>query len=135
MKKRYVRDPEKEKEHNERWVQIVNEMEYEPDEDFEEIYGLILSEGEFGHRGYWYGFQHISPKWWDIIIQDMNNPEQAGDEQWYNHCPRVKFESMRDIVSQFKLLNDNRTLLEIYCEYYGKQCPLILPPPKRYPDV
>lgn len=110
----------------------IAKYQFEPEEDFQELYNFILGEGEFAHNGYWYYFAHLCPGW-AIIIEDLNDENRGSVNECYTTWPREQFATRADLVSQFKLRNDGRTLLEYWCDYFHKPRMLFPPVPKYYP--
>lgn len=123
-----------EKELNETLKKII----WKPEDTIQELYDLILSEGDFDHKGFEYHFvQHgdYIKDGWDVFIIDLNDDAQAFSENWNETCPREFFKTRAELISQFHLKNDGRTILEYYCDYFKKPRLLVPPVPTDYPEV
>ena len=111
---------------------------FEPEETLQEFYDLCLGEGEFYHNGFHYSIywsNNSLKNGFDICFQDLNNPAVAylnGNEE---QIPFETFATRAELISQFKLKNDGRTILEYYCDYFKKPRMLLPPVPTDYPDV
>lgn len=111
---------------------------WKPEDSIQEIYDMILSEGDFDHKGFEYHFvQHgeYIKDGWDIFIVDLDNDTQVFSSNWYDFCDRESFKTRTDLISQFRLKNDGRTILEYWCDYYKKPRLLVPPVPTDYPNV
>lgn len=110
---------------------------FEPDETIQEFYDLCLSEGEFFHNGFHYSiyWTETLEKGFDIYCQDLNDPAVAYLTGYEEPIPRETFATRAELVSQFRLKNDGRTILEYYCDFFKLPRMLVPPVPTDYPNT
>lgn len=112
--------------------------EWEPDPTIQEFYDLCLNEGEFFHNGFHYSIYWANNSLKDglvICCQDLNDLSVAylyGNEE---QIPYENYQTRADLLSQFRLKNDGRTILEYWCDYHHKPRLLVPPAPTDYPNV
>lgn len=114
----------------------IENIEWHPESTVQEIYGLILCEGDFAHRGFEYHFvQHgeFITDGWDIYISDLSKGGRL--DNWQDICPKEFFKTHAELISLLHLKNDGRTILEYYCDYFKKPRLLVPPVPTDYPEV
>ena len=101
----------------------VFNVTWHPEETPEEFYLLCLGEGEFAHNGYLYDIVDADPGW-EVWIESLDGAQ--GKEH---------FTTRQELISQFRLRNDGRTVLEYICDYYHVPRILCPPLPEIYPDM
>ncbi|MCI5523635.1 MAG: hypothetical protein MR449_05820 [Spirochaetia bacterium] len=107
---------------------------FEPDEDFQDLYDMCRDESDFCHNGFHYSI-FWGGKGFVICCQDLSNPEIARLEGFEEQIPYEYFKTRADLITQFKLKNDGRTLMEYWCDYFHKPRLLVPPTPTDYKDV
>ena len=101
----------------------IYNVTWHPEETPEEFYLLCLDEGEFTHNGYLYNIGYTEPGW-EVWIESLDGAQE-----------REHFDTRQQLISQFRLRNDGRTVLEYMCDYYHVPRILCPPVPEIYPDL
>lgn len=129
-------DKDKDRKLQEEFRQIYLKYDWEPDPTIQEFYDMCLNEDEFFYKGFHYSLLWSEGrKGFDVAYQDLRDLSIAYLEGWEKQIPREYFETRAELISNFRLRNDGRTILEYYCDFYNKPRILVPPVPTDYPNL
>ena len=103
--------------------EVFSKTDWEPEEKtMYEFYEMINFNGhfEFSHKGFEYfiTFDIDSEKKdiWIVYERDFSNPEIAYKNDW-DIEPQTPYKTLEELIFEFKLKNDGRTIAEYVCDY------------------
>lgn len=119
------------------WTQEMVESVWEPTEEghsFQAFYEYIIGEVNthywFCHNGHEYfltfDFDANHNQIYVIYDRDLKDPRFFGG-CWENE-PRSDYDKLEDLIFNYVLKNDGRTIAEYLCDFWGVQRPLFPEP-------
>jgi len=94
----------------------------------DEFYDSCDSETDFNHNGIHYDVGWGDDDGWDIYYMPIDF--YRNNSNWYETAPKEHFKDLCDMVFNFKLKDDGRTIAEYICDYQKIQRYAVPIPPK-----
>lgn len=98
----------------------------------DDMYGTIDCEGDYlPTDNYIYHFIMDDEAGWNVYIEDRYRKDYD-TVHWQKASPYEHFDSKADLITNFRLRDDGRTILEYLCDKCGEPRLLVAPFPVNY---